>query len=207
MMRDIERLMGLVGCALLLLAFAVNGQDRLTKVVNFEMQVNPLGLLFSPDVDDFEVTNGSITEDINGFASFTPNVKLGLNFDTGPVDVDILGGYGYLWNMVFDGDYYTAELAVKFKPGHDHFTIGPHVGWIEMDDADWQDDADINLKGNDGWYAGLALTVGGKTASFNCSVDYVDVSYDVEASGSWIPNDTELDLSGYWINLGLVLRF
>jgi hypothetical protein len=206
-MQEWKRLVGIAACMVALVAFAANAQDRLKKPVSFAVQVNPLGFLISPDVDDFEVTNGMISEDVEGFGSYTPNLKLGMSLDAGEADIDILGGVGWLGNLIFDGTYYTGEVAFRVKPGDGKFTIGPRVGWIGLDDADWSDDADIDFEGNDGWFAGVALTLGGETASFSASIDYVDVVYDVEASGGWVPNDTEIDMSGYWINLGLMLRF
>jgi len=54
---------------------------------------------------------------------------------------------------------------------------------------------------------GLCFTVGGKTASFSASIDYIDTSFDVTTHNGWVANDSSIDISGFAIQLGVLLSF
>ncbi len=196
----------------LLIAWSLHAQEevnRLEKSVNFVVDVNPIGILVSPDVDGFTARRGTYSETVDGSLSYTHNLKLGVNFDTGPVDIDAMAGIGYLWNLAFDGSFTTAEVAVKFASDREGFTIGPHVGVISLADADWVDHEDIELEGNNGWFCGVVVTTGSKRVSFIGSLDYVDAEYDVaiEPGSGWTTSSSVVDISGWWLNVGVILRF
>ena len=104
---------------------------------------------------------------------------------------------------------YLADLALRFKISK-HATIGPHVSVIKFDpkwDGSLSDGSDVKLSGETSIMPGLCFTVGGKTASFSASIDYIDTSFDVTTYNGWVANDNSLDMSGFAIQLGVLFSF
>ncbi|MBT8350552.1 MAG: hypothetical protein KJO26_04870 [Deltaproteobacteria bacterium] len=181
--------------------------------VDFILDLRPVSMLFSPDVDGFKVsrTSGSITESdtIRGSASYMPNLKAGLRINTSALNIDLTGGIGFLYNDAFHSSMYLADLALRFKISK-HATIGPHVSVIKFDptwDGSGSDSSDVKLSEETSMMPGLCFTVGGKTASFSASIDYIDTSFDVTTRNGWVANDTSIDMSGFAIQLGVLFSF
>lgn len=197
---------------------SAGAQDR---VAQFLLDIRPASGLISPDLDGFRVRNAGNTEweEISGVGSWTPSLNMGLGLDFGPVNLNITGGGGYLWNAAFHGPFWQADVAVLFESENGNFRIGPHAGVLGLGDADWEDydsfsiDPQIDLMGNTGFKGGLMLHAGGRKVAFQANFDYVDTSYDVTTSSGWVALDdagnvaTELDMSGFMINLGVIFRF
>jgi hypothetical protein len=181
------------------------------------IDILPASYLSSPDIDGFEVTRTSggftDTEKIDGTGSWIPNLRGGLSFDTGPAYIEPTVGGGYLVNGAFTTPMLMGDLACRFKLG-DAVTLGPHIGLINFGDStwnrnntEWDEDVDVDIKGTTGYMGGLALTAGGETVAFSCSVDYVSAKFDVKTGSGWTANKDELDMSGWAVNLGVAFRF
>lgn len=183
--------------------------------VNFILELVPLSYLFSPDADGFKVrTSGggwTKTEEIEGYGSFLPSARAGIRFNTPAVGIDITGGDGYLWNGAVDGPFTMVDCAANFHVGKTT-TVGPHVGFVSFGDLDWGEDADVDFEGSSGLMAGFVLTTGGKKARLYLSLDYIEAEFDVETGSGWTATQdnkpaTTLDMSGFAIQAGLLLKF
>ena len=175
--------------------------------VDFVLEINPLTYVISPDVDDFRVTNGILLEEIEGFGSLYPTLKAGIGFGSEKMIFDILGGVGYLWNDAFNATTYSGDLFLRFKVGQSGiFTLGPHVGVIYFD-PDYDGVARVNLDSDTGFVGGLAFTVGSPRVAFSAAIDYLSAEFDVSTSGGWTANQSQLDISGIQIVLGVQFRF
>ena len=182
--------------------------------VNFILELVPIGFLFSPDMDGFEVHTSSSgsgwsyyqSEEIEGIGSWLPSARAGIRFNTPVCDFDLTGGGGYLWNGAVTGPFTVVDFAANFNAGK-KFSIGPHVGLMSFGDLDWAEDADVDFEGSSGLVAGLVLNAGGKRARLYLSIDYIEAEFDVETGPGWTANDDTLDMSGFGIQAGLLLRF
>lgn len=185
-------------------AFAVNNRP-----VNWVFDANPLSIINSPDLDGFNIRTGFSYEEIDGSISLAPNIKTGVNFYTPVADLDLLVGVGSIINGAFSGGFITAEVAAMFRAGSDHFAIGPHFGVISLADTEWDEDnfSEVDLEGNSGVFGGLAFHLGGGIVDFKANLDFVDVKYDViNFNPSQIVSGNVLDMSGFWLNLGVHLK-
>lgn len=176
--------------------------------VNFILELVPLGYLFSPDADGFKVgPSGSYWwEEIEGYGSWLPSARAGIRFNTPAVGIDLTGGGGYLWNGAVNGPFFMVDCAANFHVGKTT-TVGPHVGFVSFGDLDWGEDADVDFEGSSGLMAGFVLTTGGKTARLYLSLDYIEAEFDVETGPGWTANEETLDMSGFGIQAGLLLKF
>lgn len=178
--------------------------------VNFILELVPLGYLFSPDADGFELrkTSGyyTRTEEMVGYGSWLPSARAGIRFNTPAVGIDLTGGGGYLWNGAVNGPFTMVDCAAHFRVGK-KTTVGPHVGLVSFGDLDWFDEADVDLEGSSGLMAGFVMTTGGKTARLYLSVDYIEAEFDVETESGWTANEKTLDMSGFGVQAGLLLKF
>lgn len=184
---------------------------------NFIIDLVPGGFLYSPDMDGFEVhkSGGGYYESqsIEGYGSWMPNIRAGIRINAPAVSFDITGGGGYLLNGAISGPFALADLAANFHVGK-KFSIGPHVGILSFGDLDWFDfdadyvsDADIKFSGTSGLMGGLVMNIGGPTAHFYLALDYIKADFDVETDSGWIANRDNLDLTGFGLQFGLLLRF
>ena len=180
---------------------------------DFILDLKPGSILFSPDIDGFRVsrTSGSIyySDTISGGGSWMPTLKAGMRIDNPALNIDLTGGVGLLVNGAFHSYMYLADLALRFKISK-HATIGPHVSVIKFDpkwDGSLSDSSDVKLSGETSIMPGLCFTVGGKTASFSASIDYIDTSFDVTTYNGWVANNDSIDLSGFAIQLGVLFSF
>jgi hypothetical protein len=178
--------------------------------VNFILELVPLGYLFSPDADGFEVYSSgsgwSDSEEMVGYGSWLPSARAGVRINAPMVGIDITGGGGYLWNGAVNGPFVMADCAANFHVGK-NTTLGPHVGIVSFGDLEWFGDADVDLTGSTGLMAGFVLNTGGKRAGLYLSVDYIEAKFDVETGSGWTANDDTLDMSGVGVQAGLILRF
>jgi hypothetical protein len=180
---------------------------------DFILELKPASLLFSPDIDGFNVSRTSgftyYSDTISGNGSWMPTLKAGMRIDTSALDIDLTGGYGLLVNGAFHSSMYLGDLALRFKISK-HATLGPHVSVIKFNptwDGSSSDSDDVKLSDETSIMPGLCFTVGGKAASFSVSIDYIDTSFDVTTHNGWIANDSSLDISGFAIQLGVLFSF
>lgn len=181
--------------------------------VDFIMDIKPGSFLISPDVDGFKVDRSSsyyyYSETIEGSGSWMPTIKLGIGIDTPPLYLDLTGGFGHLWNDAFSANMFLGDVAVRFKLGR-VITLGPHISVVRFDPT-WEGDLytdsdDVKLSGCTSFMPGLCLTIGGKMLSFSFSLDYLNASFDVETHNGWRASEDALDISGFSLNLGVLLR-
>ena len=175
--------------------------------VDFVLEINPLSYLISPDVDNFKVSNGVLLEEIEGFGSLYPTLKAGIGFESETMIFDILGGVGYLWNSAFNATTYSGDLFLRLKVDQKGvFTVGPHVGVIYFN-PDWDGTAQVSLDSDTGIVGGVAFTVGSPRVAFSAALDYLSAKFDVSTSGGWTANESQLDISGFQVVLGVQFRF
>ncbi len=173
------------------------------KDIYFVLDILPGGLLVSPDVDGFAVFDTFRTEIIDGEGSWMPTVKAGVGFNTPDVLWEVTGGSGFIWNNAFSAPTALGDFATRFKLG-DWVTLGPHVSLVYFGEADWEGDNHVEFSDATGVIGGLVLTVGKEKFSFSLAVDYLDAAFDVDEG---FTNDDELDISGFAVRGGLILRF
>jgi len=176
---------------------------------NFIFDLKPGSILFSPDIDGFRVSRTSGSDTVSGSGSWMPTLKAGMRIDNPALNIDLTGGVGFLVNGAFHSYMYLADLALLFKISK-HATIGPHVSVIKFDpkwDGSLSDSSDVNLSEETAFMPGLCFTVGGKTASFSASIDYINTSFDVTTYNGWVSNNDSIDLSGFAIQLGVLFSF
>lgn len=175
--------------------------------VDFVLEINPLSYLISPDVDDFKASNGIILEEIDGVGSLYPTLKAGVGFESETMILDILGGVGYLWNDAFTANTFSGDLFLRLKVDRRGiFTVGPHLGLIYFD-PDYDGTARVSLDSDTGVVGGVAFTVGSPRVAFSAALDYLSAKFDVSTSGGWTASESELDLSGFQVILGVQFRF
>lgn len=176
---------------------------------NFIFDLKPGSVLFSPDIDGFRVSRTSGSDTVSGSGSWMPTLKAGMRIDNPALNIDLTGGVGFLVNGAFHSYMYLADLALRFKISK-HATIGPHVSIIKFDpkwDGSLSDSSDVNLSEETAFMPGLCFTVGGKTASFSASIDYINTSFDVTTYNGWVSNYDSLDMAGFAIQLGVLFVF
>ena len=176
---------------------------------NFIFDLKPGSILFSPDIDGFRVSRTSGSDTVSGSGSWMPTLKAGMRIDNPALNIDLTGGVGFLVNGAFHSYMYLADLALRFKISK-HATIGPHVSVIKFDpkwDGSLSDSSDVNLSEETAFMPGLCFTVGGKTASFSASIDYINTSFDVTTYNGWVSNYDSLDMAGFAIQLGVLFVF
>lgn len=176
---------------------------------DFILDLRPVSILLSPDVDGFRVSNPTRTETISGSGSWMPTLKAGLRIDTSALNIDLTGGLGVLVNDAFYSYMYLGDLALMFKISK-HATIGPHVSVIRFDpswDGSKSDSSDVRLSEETAIMPGLHFTAGGKAASFSASIDYINASFDVTTRNGWVANDDSIDISGFSVQLGVLFSF
>jgi len=171
---------------------------------NLILSFTPGIFLYSPDADGFQVSDGVKTGEVEGYFSNKATLNIGVGFDTPELFVDLTGGIGYLYNSAFTAKMAMADLAFRFKIRREELTAGPHISIIKYS-PDWDGDADVSLSDDTGIISGLSMTMGSKAFSIMASLDYVKASFDVEKGVSLNGND--LDISGFAIQLGVLLRF
>jgi len=176
---------------------------------NFIFDLKPGSILFSPDIDGFRVSRTSGSDTVSGSGSWMPTLKAGMRIDNPALNIDLTGGFGFLVNGAFHSYMYLADLALRFKISK-NATVGPHVSVIKFDpkwDGSLSDSNDVNLSEETAIMPGLCFTVGGKTASFSASIDYINTSFDVTTYNGWVSNYDSLDIAGFAIQLGVLFVF
>jgi hypothetical protein len=105
------------------------------NLVNFIVDIKPLSVLVSPNINGFSVTKTTpgiiYTESISGVGSWLPQLKLGVGFNLPLLFIDLYGGVGYLYNEAFSASMYLGDVAFRFKLG-EHMTLGPHIGVVSL---------------------------------------------------------------------------
>ncbi len=181
--------------------------------VKFIIDVKPLSFLIADDIDGFSSSSiGGFyyaSETIDGNVLWTPHLKVGIGFNAGDVvGIDFTGGAGYLaGGEVLSAPFFLADVALNFTLGR-AITIGPHIGFISIDEIDWDESSDIKLSDTSGIIGGLAFTAGHEKISFSLSVDVVELDeIDVENGERWTASQSSIDLSGWMVNLGVKMKF
>jgi len=176
---------------------------------NFIFDLKPGSILFSPDIDGFRVSRTSGSDTVSGSGSWMPTLKAGMRIDNPALNIDLTGGFGFLVNGAFHSYMYLADLALRFKISK-HATVGPHVSVIKFDPKKsrlYGQEINVNLSEETAFMPGLCFTVGGKTASFSASIDYINTSFDVTTYNGWVSNYDSLDIAGFAIQLGVLFVF
>lgn len=173
--------------------------------MNFIAGLNPGVFLYSPDADGHRVSDGRISEEIDGYISNIATLNAGIGWEAPQYFLDLTGNIGYLYNSSFTGMVYGGDIALRLKLPSEVMTLGPHVG-IMAYDMDWDGETDVSLSDTTGFVAGLCFTAGTKPFSFAASLDYFDASFDVESGNNAVRNE-ELDISGIVLQLGVIFRF
>jgi hypothetical protein len=175
--------------------------------IDFVLELNPFSFLHSPDVDEFIAPDFVVMEEIDGSVSLYPSIKVGLGLASERVILDLLAGAGYLWNDAFYARSIGADAVLRVKlDRRGIFTLGPHIGIMRFD-PEWDAAADISLKDETGWVAGLGLTVGSSRIAFSTTVDYLSADFEVVPGPGWATSSRLLDISGIYIQLGVQFRF
>jgi hypothetical protein len=189
---------------------------------SFIMDVKPLAVLASSDIDGFYLYRGesgayySYQEriEIEGTGSFLPSLNLGVGIDTQVARLNTTVGLCYLWNNAFAGYLPLLQTEAKFKLGK-AITLGPRIGLVFSENLHFHniDDNEVWLSAADtvqGMLYGLDFTAGGKRVAFHLSLDYFALDpYEVHINpdSDWQPSASELDLSGGVINIGVTINF
>jgi hypothetical protein len=181
------------------------------KPLSFLLEVSPWGVLSSPDIEGFSTTgtvdSKTVTETIDGSGSWMPTIHLGVGVNTTVMDLDFLFGGGYMGNESFGSGFAEIAFNPRFRLGP-YVRLGPFVSLMYVDDAEWHDESDIKLEGGTATRAGVSFAVGGRKVFFNLAVSYMDFAYDVDTSESeWTASATELDTSGWAMQMGIYCRF
>ncbi len=170
-------------------------------IVNFM----PGHFLFSTELDGHLVYDGSRIEKITGYVSNAPVLAGGIGMKTDKMYIDFVVGVGYLFNNSFKSLMYTTDLALRYRFNKNRMTVGPHIG-ITLYDPEWSGDVDVSLSQGVGMNGGITCTVGTRPFSIFASLDYVSAAFDVEVKGKLI-NQSDLDLSGFGLQVGSIFRF
>jgi len=119
------------------------------------------------------------------------------------------------WILVTESALLPLIQKEHFLNTQHSFCHSPQLSWgfssvIKFDpkwDGSLSDSSDVKLSDETAIMPGLCFTVGGKTASFSASIDYIDASFDVTTYNEWVANDDSLDMSGFAIQLGVLFSF
>jgi len=185
---------------------AISGESG--SGINALIEIVPLSYLMSPDIDNFSVTYDYVTEDVTGIGSWIPTGRAGVRFGSPNVDIDVTGGYGYLWNNAATGSFWLGDIAAHFRMKN-NWSIGPHFGVLQFPDGlNWEGSyADVDFADTTGWMAGLVITGQWGSGFTLISVDYVSAEFDVETGSGWTANSDTLDISGIAAQIGIGWHF
>jgi hypothetical protein len=183
--------------------------------LHFVLEAMPGTVLLSPESEGFraqgESAPGRIDEqEVKGIASWMPNLRLGLGFETKPLFIDILGGGGAVWNDAFLSWMVEGVAAVRFKLGEVFgfpLTLGPEGGVVYFFEPEWSDDISSDFDGSLGFLGGLHVTWGTRALSLSISADYLYSKVDANPNANFTTSHGELDISGALIQVGIITRF
>ena len=193
---------GIFSALTLLLIPAIGSAD-----IDFVFEIDPLSYIVSPDIDGFKTTDGTVIEELEGYGSLYPSLKVGIGLESKTHIIDILGGAGYLWNDGFSAKTFSMDTFFRFKVDQRGiFTVGPHIGVIRFN-PEWDGPSEIDLADETGWVLGVGFTVGSPKVAFAAALDYLDAEFDVTPQAGWTANENVLDISGFLIQLGVQFRF
>jgi hypothetical protein len=85
-------------------------------------------------------------------------------------------------------------------------TIGPQIGALYLAEPTWLHNVRARFSGTFGGNAALCFTYGIPEASLSVSAGYIWASFDLE-SDRRLASRGSMDLSGPYVQLGVVLRF
>lgn len=175
---------------------------------NFVVDIMPGSFLVSSDVDGFTNTSGFGSEEIDGSASFAPNISVGYGLDLSiPLSLDFTVGTGVLANAAFDTTYTQAELTVYGTTPSKGFMMGPFFRTMKFKDPSWTTD-NLTMEGTTANAYGIAMMVGGKKFKFKMKLSKVsNADLKVQGHNGYVPSSSTLSLDGTMIELGMGLRF
>lgn len=175
-----------------------------------------LMLLISPDLDGFEATRTTggwfpitETEEIEGVGSFFPTVRAGISIQSSRTVTNITVGAGGVVNGALGMPVVLADFAIHAKVGR-RITLGAHIGPAYFFEPTWFGDADVDFaSGSFGGIAGFSMTFElTETIAFRVMVDGVYAEpFDVTGTNGWTLNQTDLDISGVGVGVGVLFRF
>ena len=184
--------------------------SRRSRRVFGAIEIKPLSLLVSPDMDGFRVTSEGRgwrrTEEIEGVGSLVPTLRLGLRVDVGAVASFLTVGGGALANAAYVAPLGMLEASVRVKLGR-HVLVGPRLGAVFVGDAEWLGDADVSLSSTRGGFLGVGVSVGSPAVAFSIALNYVHMRpVDVTTGGGWRPSADRVDYSGPMVSMGVLFR-
>jgi hypothetical protein len=135
--------------------------------------------------------------------SSLPTIAGGLAIETDTLKWDAKAGVGMLLNaqlrspMIFVG----TDVLWQMKQS---IWLGPHLGFNWYTNPEWWgQEADIDFGDSSGLNGGLGLVMGDKL-SYILSVDYYQISFDVDRTGPGVTaNNSEVDMSGIAVQFGV----
>ena len=182
--------------------------------LNFIVDIKPASILISPKMDEFSVQKSTwyfnTEERIESSASWLPMLNVGIGISIPSFYIDLTGGAGFIVNGAFYSPIYSTDLALRFKLGKT-VTLGPHVGAVFLDpswDGETSGTNEVYFSNSTGLMSGLCFTIGHSKVAFSLSLDYFFTTFDVETNtaAGWQAKNDKLDLSGFSINMGVILR-
>ncbi|NJL59002.1 MAG: DUF481 domain-containing protein [Desulfobacteraceae bacterium] len=172
---------------------------------NLILNLTPGFIVYSPDVDGFEVSDGWKTDQISGSFSNIAALSAGVGVDTPGMFFDMTVGAGYLWSSFMKSDVLMGDVACRFKIRRDEMTLGPHLTFLRFS-PDWEGDSKIKLSDETGVAGGLSFTIGSKAFSIIAALDYMHLDFKIEEPR--LPtNPDSLNMSGIVFQIGMLMRF
>jgi hypothetical protein len=197
---------------LLVLFILLSGQRAVAGVTEVVIEGNiPINFMIGANgyYVNHQVGTAIFQEKVQGISSLMPLARAGVSFTTdNEMKIEALAGAGYMTNAAFSAGFYNADLALLFKYGRKVY-VGPHVGVVGFNAADWKGNNDIKFDKTTGFIVGVASKSElGKYADLNYGLDYMSAKFKVASKGAGVTvSDSKLDASGILLLMGISLHF
>lgn len=182
-------------------------QRRRSGRATWAIDAQPAAILANIAADGFWVSGPNGKETLSLISS-VPSVLVG---------GDIACFDGYLNLRLGGGMLLNSSAGTWFATGQAGFSLevqrnvmfGPHIGLSYYKAPEWWGDTEITFDDTMGFLLGMHI-VAGDRISYLLSVDYMSMSFDVDAKGPGVivsDNKRELDMSGLAVQFGLRVQF
>lgn len=182
-------------------------QRRRSGRATWAVDAQPAAILANIAADGFWVSGPNGKETMSLISS-VPSVLVG---------GDIACCDGYLNLRLGGGMLLNASAGTWFATGQAGFSLevqrnvifGPHIGLSYYAAPEWWGDTEITFDDTIGFLLGVHIAAGDRI-SYLLSVDYMSMSFDIDAMGSGVAvsdNKRELDMSGLAVQFGLRVQF
>lgn len=132
---------------------------------------------------------------------FMPNISAGIGMDVGRLYVDVTAGGGIIVNESFQTFMLQAGVAVMFS-ATDSLELGPHGGFIQFTNPEWQESTDLEVEDTTGWFLGLEMAMGDRIM-YVISVDMIMGEFDVLAGSGVEPEDDAIKFTALAVQFGV----